>query len=1436
MSVLDMFHILQVNSIFRMKQLHKIFWIVLICLQPCFGQTSKLIFEHISSSQGLSQSEVNCIIQDKKGFMWMGTLDGLNRFDGYDMVVYRKSSNNINSLSNNYIQSIFEDNQGHIWVGTILGLNRYDTSTDGFLSCKNRINGVVSDLDSDIRSIIQRKNGDLLLGTNKGLSVLPFNNINDEVPVFERYPNLEINQIIEDQDGFVWAATWNGLYKFSFDKSGIPKILAHFNHDTRYSASLLSNSIFTIFQDSEKDIWIGSDKGLSVLSSDQLTSVNPKFAHFSKPKYAKFNNVQCITEASNGQLLIGTRGGGLSFMNKKSREISTYETNKTDNTSINNNSVKCLLEDRSGVLWIGTLGGGCNQINLYQKQFSNFTINLRNNNPVPSNFIRSIYEDANKILWIGALDDGLYTYNQNENIFSTYSLRNDWERTSPARQNQTKSSENVFAIIEGKKDELWIGGEGLKIIHTKSRKVRHHQQDFNNPDSLISNSVFSIAKDDDGSFWIGTWGALHHYLKHESNGKAYFVRYQNLENDTNSLSDNIVRFVYNDPINSDMWVATQNGGFNRMIKGPDQTVKFVPYKSDRENPGSISNNAVNMILRSKAGDLWIATSDGLNKLIPGKNQYQCTFQKFKAVDGLSGDHVQSILEDDSGNLWLGTNKGLSKFNPSTEEFTNFDTFDGLLSSEFSDHACFKNSRGRMYFGGVNGFTSFYPDSIKTNTIVPNVQFTNLLLFNKVVPVGELSDGRTLLDRPLSETREINLNYKDKVFAIEFSTLHYAAPEKNKYAYKIEGINDDWIYSDFKNRRATFTNLKGGTYILKVIGSNNDGVWQTNPIILKINIKPPFWDTWPAYFTYLIVILFVIYSIIKEVRSKERLQSDLALKNLEKEKLEELNQMKLQFFTNITHEFRTPLTLIIAPLENILNSLKGNTLIKEQLKIMHRNSNYLLNLINELIDFRKAETGIANVKASKNNIVAFMREVLSNFDEIARRKNIELNLSTEYQELEVWFDRDMMIKVFNNLIFNAFKFTADGGRISVVIEIGGKDIQSKFPNQFKIEQISNTLSKSVIIKIIDTGIGISSQSLQNIFDRFYQVGSSDSMNHLGSGIGLALAKNLILINKGEVIVSSERNRGTEFIVCLPLGENYFSLEERVSSDGIDEMQSSVKDSFINFDPDQTAIDLNDNSFVQTDNKDAALILIVEDNDEMRYFIKSNLERKYRVIEANNGLAGYNLAIEQIPDLVVSDVVMPEMNGVHLCKKLKKDVLTSHIPIILLTALSSVINQIEGLETGADDYISKPFNLKLFEIRIDNLIQSRRKLREHFGLELETKAKDFTLNTRDQEFLDKAIQLVKDKISDTEFDVQQLSNDLLMSRMQLFRKIKALTNLTPNEFINTIRLKEAAILLKENNLSISEIAYQVGFTAPSYFSTCFGKQFGLTPKEYISKHSK
>lgn len=1405
----------------------------------CFGQQTRIRLEHISIEQGLSQSEVNCIYQDKEGFLWFGTLDGLNRFDGYDMAIYRKNTDIPNGISNNYIQSIYEDRSGNLWIGTLGGgINKYDRNRDAFTSYRHQNNNPKSIVNDYVSYITQLKNGKLLFATQRGLIVIEPDNLNKAVPEFKNYLNFEINAILEDKDGIIWLATWDGLYKVKFNKQKVPEVITHYIFNPANHSGIASNGVFSLYQDKEGSLWIGTNNGLDRLAPRMLNSTGKvEFEHFQNTENCENclpnNQVMAIHEDRTGKLLIGTRGGGLSYFDKKNTFF-TYKAEKYDPASLSNNSVKCLFEDRTGVLWIGTLGGGVNKLDLLRKQFNSYEIVLNNSKHTPSNFIRAIYEDENKLLWIGTLDGGLFSFNRKTNSYSQFKqINNEIEYDKAARNSSTSIyGKNVFSIIKGDNGQIWVGTNGgINIINQKTGKLTHHAMDYQNPDSLISNSVFSIEKDDDGTFWIGTWGALHHYLPAEKGAKGRFVRYTNNINDTNSISDNIVRHVYNDPQSSDLWISTMNGGLNRVMKDKDnQLVKFVQYRQNSNNPAGISSNEVNMVLRSKAGDLWIATNDGLNKLIPGKDPYHGTFVKFKEKDGLSGNHVQSILEDAKGNLWIGTNKGLSRFNPATSEFSNFDVSDGLQSNEFSEHTCFLSHSGEMFFGGVNGFNSFFPDSIKKNNHRPIAKITNLLIFNKTVPIGKPDDDRSTLTKSITQTSEITLSYKDNVFTIEFSALHFASPEKNKYAYKMEGFNENWLYTDSKNRKATFTNLKGGSYTFKVKASNNDGLWQEEPTVLKIRITPPIWKTWQFFILYILILIAIIYTIFKEIKTKEKLKSEIAYKNLEKEKAEELNQMKLQFFTNISHEFRTPLTLIISPIENLLNTIKANSFLKEQLTVMHRNSQYLLRLINELMDFRKAETGSWKLNAGKHNLVAFVREIATTFNDIADKRHISFQFTADIEEIGVWFDREMLIKILNNLIYNAFKFTPDGGQIKVVIQKNMKESDpATFQYKYEIKDDVSNLKNYVAIKVIDNGIGISGQSIGNIFNRYYQVGSSDSVKHIGSGIGLALTKNLVLLSKGEIIVSSERDKGSEFIVKLPLGESHLSELEKITDEDAGESHDTIK--LVN--PSDEFGKNNESGDYPVEDTVMPLILVVEDNDEMRHFIKQNLGKKFRVIEAVNGLEGFKMATERIPDLIVSDVIMPELGGIQLCKKLKKDVLTSHIPVVLLTALAAVSNQIEGLETGADDYISKPFNYKLFEIRIENLIRSRKKLRERFGKEIEIESKDFTLNRRDQEFLDKAIKLVKEKIAEPELSVDNLSKDLGMSRIHLHRKITALTDQTPSEFIRTIRLKEAARLLAENRLSISEIAYRVGFTAPSYFTTCFGKQFGISPKEYLGR---
>lgn len=1410
-----------------MKKILILIFIIVARISDSYGQQTDLIFNHISIAQGLSQSEVNSICQDSDGFIWIGTLDGLNKFDGYNMTIYRKNSDIPNCISNNFIQSIYEDNLETLWVGTFGGgINRYDKNKDEFISFRSIKGNAKSVADDCINCIYQLKNGDILFGTRQGLTVLEEENIQNDKPEFINYFDFVINAVLEDDNGFVWIATWSGLYKIIFDKNRKPFIVAHFTHDPKIKGSISSTGILSLFQDKDGVLWAGTDNGLNRLDPNQLKKdEGAKFQHFKSTENCtnclSNNQILAIHEDQSGNLWIGTRGGGLSSFNKSKKVFHSYKAEKNNPSSLSNNSVKCLFEDKAGVLWIGTQGGGVNKTDLLRKQFNNFKIVSEKDTYVSTNFIRAIYEDENKLLWIGTLDGGLFRF--------------DWKTNSFSPINQI-NGRNVFSIIEDSDNRLWIGTDGgINILDQKKMLVEHHTMDYENPDSLISNSVFSIVKDDDETYWIGAWGALHHYFPANGKQRAYFVRYTNNPNDSTSISNNIIRHVYNDPLNSDIWVSTMGGGLNRLIKGPgEDSAKFIQYKHNDRDSESISSNEVNMVVRSTAGDLWIATNDGLNKLVPGQAPDHCSFVKFKEKNGLSGNHIQSILEDTKGNLWIGTNNGLSKFNPDFLEFSNFDITDGLQSNEFSEHTCFLSKSGEMFFGGVNGFNSFLPDSIKKNTNIPLARITDLLIFNKKVPIGKYEKNRVILNNSITQTNEIELSYRDNVFTIEFSAFHYASPEKNKFAYKMEGFDDKWLYADSRNRKATFTNLKGGTYIFKVIASNNDGLWQTEPTVLKIKITPPIWKTWQFFILYIIVIIIIIYAIIKEIKTKEELKSEIALKNLEKEKAEELNQMKLQFFTNISHEFRTPLTLIIAPIENLISTLKRNSFLKEQLFMMHRNAQYLLKLINEIMDFRKAETGFWKVSASKNNVVSFVREIVSTFKNIEKKKHIIVQFYAEDEEIEVWFDKELLVKVLNNLIHNAFKFTSEGGQIDIMIQKDSGLVNTKFEYKNEIKNEGEHFDSYVSIKVADSGIGISNQSIMNIFNRYYQVGSSDSTNHIGSGVGLALTKSLILLSKGEIIVSSEKDKGTEFIIRLPLGDAHLSDSEKAKSDedaksDIDYIKG-IEDNYPEFS------ESNSHLPSKTDNLSAPIILIVEDNEDMRRFIKQNLERKYRVLEAVNGAEGYKIATEKIPELIVSDVIMHDMDGIQLCKKLKKDILTSHIPVILLTALNSVTNQIEGLETGADDYISKPFNYKLFEIRIENLIHSRKRLRERFSKEIDIESKDFTLNCRDQKFLDKIIRIVKEKIAEPDLSVENLSKNAGMSRVHFYRKITALTDQTPSEFIKTIRLKEAARLLAENRLTVSEIAYQVGFSAPSYFTTCFGKQFGLTPKEYLAQHAK
>jgi signal transduction histidine kinase/DNA-binding response OmpR family regulator len=916
-------------------------------------------------------------------------------------------------------------------------------------------------------------------------------------------------------------------------------------------------------------------------------------------------------------------------------------------------------------------------------------------------------------------------------------------------------------------------------------------------------------EDKSGILWIGAYIGLNKFNKE----RKQFTRYYSSQTNHNKLSSNIILSITED--NSGyLWFAT-GYGLNKYEKGKNL---FTSYVHDPNNPKSLSDNSVRSIYEDKKGTLWICTQGGgLNKF----NRESGEFIHFRKKDGLPSDIAFDILEDEHNNLWISTSNGLTKFNSSKGLFRNYDTKDGLPSNEFSYRAKFKGSDGIIYFGTKKGLVAFHPDSIKDNPHIPPIVVTNFLLFNKSVPIGlDTTSDRMILEKSIINTKELELTYEDYIFSFEFAALDFHAPEKNKYAYMMEGFEKSWTYTDSKKRFATYTNLDPGEYTFRVIGSNNDGVWNEEGASIKLIITPPWWKTWWAYTFYILLGLSLLYSLRRYELNRTRYKHGLELKEVEAEKLRETDRMKSHFFANISHEFRTPLTLILGPADNIKSNSSTED-IQKQTGLIKRNANRLLNLVNQLLDLSKLEAGKLKVHASKGNIVSFVKGVAMSFESIAEKMDIQLRIKSSGDEVEMYFDKEMMIKILSNLLSNSFKFTHESGEITV--------------------NIKTTENDSLEIKIRDTGIGIASEELPKLFDRFYQVDASHTRKYEGTGIGLALTKELVELHHGSIKVESkkeedEQNGWTEFIIELPLGKEHFAedeLVEEVISDSNLLPESKEYNPLDHSELEQSLSNLiHPEAFQLAPDEERMIILLVEDNSDVRDFIKDSLGNEFVVEEAFNGEHGVKKAENIIPDLIISDIMMPKMDGNELTRILKNDEKTSHIPIILLTAKSEQESKLEGLETGADDYLTKPFDTKELMIRIKNLINVRRKLQERYSRGDFIPAKKEPgkkLSYLDEQFMNKVMEVIEKHLSEEEFSIEQFGKEAGMSRVQLHRKLKALSGKSASTFLRSVRLSKAKKMIEEQKGNISEIAYSVGFSSPQYFTRCFKKEFGYPPSE-------
>ena len=1340
-----------------------------------FAQQKNIVFEHYSIDQGMYETNITSIVQDDIGFMWFSTNSGIEKYDGYNFTTYKNNPDDTTSIDNAFANTLYKDNGGNIWIGNKRGFDLIDCTTEIFTHFKPHPKERETKANNHVNSICEDKYGKLWIGTLDGLNIFDkssgkFNAILHDTNNPESISSNIINAIYKDTEGSLWFGTASGLDKYDYKSR---KFIHYWNNYNSESSDYYVN---TIFQDNSGRLWLGTQNG--VVEFDPIRMTSARYIQ------GKGNSISSICEDEYGTLWIGTRGNGLYSFNKRTLNSSQYIHDPEEPTSISSNVITSVFKERSGTIWIATMDGGVNKINRVKQPFKKYSFDE----------VRKIVLGNNNKLWIGTAN-GYYIFNPENEQSKPYSFGSD------------------ELIEEEKSGDLWIGTLSSGVY--KRGTNGHITNFYTSPGEEIKRRILSMWKEPDGTIWIGT-----------AAGSVYKIDPNQTHLKKIVQTNGSIKDLHLDDFGM-LWIGSFEDGLICYDTKKNLVVK--KYFPDSQNPSSTKSQTFLEIHEDKTGIIWFATDEGLGKY----NRYTDSLFYYNLKDGLPFDIVWSILEDNHNNIWLSTRKGISKFDPRTNKFHNYDASYGLPENGLSNIYGCKTENGEMYFGYPGGIVRFHPDSIKVNPFIPPVVITSVKKLDKPVPIEN----------------EMYFPYDENFLSFEFVALSYLSPERNQYAYKLEGIDTGWVYSGTR-RFASYPNLEPGKYIFRVKGSNNDGVWNETGTSVAIIIAPPWWETWWAYSFYALMFVFALFGIRKYEMNRLRLKDKIKMDEAILKEKEETDKMKSRFFANISHEFRTPLTLILGPAEKIISETSDD--IKKDANIIRRNSKRLLQLINQLLDLSKLDAGKLKLEASKGNIVSFVKGVTLSFESLAESKDITLKLLPEKDFIELYFDRDKMMKILTNLLSNALKFTPAEGNITVsisetdqsnVISRESSTEKSTLNDRKKISPFgrNDNTTSFVEIKIKDTGIGISQDEIPKLFDRFYQVDNSFTKEHEGTGIGLALTKELVELHHGRIKVESELGVWTKFILEFPLGRNHLKDEEITEEK---DTESNViltplergknlpevvnSDSSSHFDKLSVTME-NHNGEMETFEK--TIILIVEDNYDMREYIKESLGNAYQIEEAVNGEQGVKKAEKIIPDLIISDMMMPKMDGAELTRTLKNNEITSHIPIILLTARSGQENKIEGLETGADDFITKPFDTKELQIRIKNLIAVRRKLQEKFSkfgthsLVRENKK----LTGYDEKFMCKVMEVIEKHISEEDFGTEEFGEELGMSRMQVHRKLKALTGKSAIQYIRKVKLDKAKKMIQEKSGNISEIAYSLGFGSPAYFTKCFKEEFGYPPSE-------
>ncbi len=1347
-----------------------------------YAQPGPVNFKHISYRDGLVQSPITGLLQDDQGFIWFGNYKGLTRYDGYEFKTFLHNPNDPTSISNDRVNTVFMDSEHTIWIGTSHGLNRFNRDLETFETIDlNNIKGGTN----YVTSIAEDSQGNLWIGTAVGLKKLnKVTKLFEDASLTEKISVLDesVYSLYIDKEKNLWVSTKIGLLKFDPASRKIIDL-----PDVIKSSKLSQNRIVVMRQTTNGDLWFGSEKA-GVFRFDSERNEIKTYTYSEGCSNCIVSDwIRDILVYDNNTLWISTQNG-ISQLDMKSDVFKTYQHDATNNNSISDNLTRSLMKDRAGCVWVGTFSGG---IDFFYQGNSNFT-NIGEavgTKGLLHPLVNTLIEDSDGSLWVGTSGGGVTRIIRQTDSYTHYPVK------SPMHGRVANSVKSLAVDNEN----LWIGTiEGLSIMQKSSGKMNH----FDIPDRgrLGEKIILAIVPHENGA-WLGTNGGG---LKYFRNGQT-LLSYSNNGNVEVLMDDFIIAMIKDS--NNTLWVGTQNG-----ISFYDIQKKVFThhYRKSAEGPGEISHNHITTFFLDSKQRMWVGTENGLNYYDIKSKQFHIITNALTLPDYF----IHAVTEDNDGNIWFSTDQGIVKlsfkkfslpFKSEDLQFVRYKLSDGLSGNQFINSCGLSLQTNELAFGGMNGLSIFHPDKILTNTNPATIVLTDILINNKSLPIGSESP----ITKSPTRVDEITLNYNDGLLSFKFAALNYINPAKSEYAIKLVGLRGNEEWQQIGNQRlVNLTNLPPGDYRLQIKASNDNQLWSDEIREVKLIVLPPWWRTWWAYCIYTLIAVTIILATLGFWEYRRRMHADLRMEHLQNERQQELHQLKMDFFTHISHEIRTPLTLILGPVEKLIDSHAGERFVNKHLHLVRKNALLLMKLVTELMDFRKAEEGHMKLHVSEYDIVPFCKKIFGYFEGLADDKKIDYEFVSNEDSIFVYIDPNQLEKVVFNLLSNAFKFTPANRKIALQVE---------------------SRTEWVDINVIDNGDGISKIHQEHLFKNFFQADDSGRKN-IGSGVGLAFSKIIVELHKGMLhfksnTATSETPGNTTFTVSLKKGKDHFEQTQIISRATYSNESEDV-DHFYYAVP-------GDGLELRSEAKRKATILIAEDNDDVRLFLADTLRTMYDITEFANGSDAVLAMERDIPDLIISDIMMGDIDGLTLCKSVKSSENTNHIPIILLTARSSVWHQVEGLAAGADAYISKPFNTKILELTIKNLLTAKEIMREKFSQQmvLEPTGVPLTSNSPEGKFIVKLMSIIESKMEDPEFDVDVLVTEIGMSRSVLYKKVQALTNYSVADLIKEMRLKKAAKLFKQTAMSVADVAYSVGFNDRKYFSKEFRKQYELSPSKFI-----